>query len=109
MALAALTDTSPSGFHSRQIGGIMRRSRLAKGLHGEPRQRKAGPTAAAATGRGMTDDGDAKWRDNLQNAWAALRMIREAVETLGPPGILMSEEQFLPSTAPSRPMRQPRL
>ncbi|MGY4286423.1 hypothetical protein ACVWXO_005643 [Bradyrhizobium sp. LM2.7] len=40
----------------------------------------------------MTDS-DAIWRENLQNAWAALRMIRETVETLGPPGILISEEE----------------
>jgi hypothetical protein len=30
-----------------------------------------------------------------ENAWAALRMIRETVETLGPPGILPSEEAVL--------------
>lgn len=38
--------------------------------------------------------------DNLQNAWAALRMIRETVETLGPPGILISEEQVLAQYGP---------
>ena len=38
---------------------------------------------------------DAIWRENMQNAWAALRMIRETVETLGPPGILPSEEAVL--------------
>jgi hypothetical protein len=27
-----------------------------------------------------------QWQDNMQNAWAALRMIRETVETLGPSG-----------------------
>jgi hypothetical protein len=32
------------------------------------------------------------WRDNYQNALAALRMIRETVETLGPPGSLPSGE-----------------
>ena len=26
--------------------------------------------------------------ENYRNAWTALRMIREAVETLGPPGVL---------------------
>jgi hypothetical protein len=31
----------------------------------------------------------------MENAWAALRMIRETVETLGPPGILPSEEAVL--------------
>jgi len=30
-----------------------------------------------------------------ENSWAALRMIRETVETLGPPGILPSEEAVL--------------
>lgn len=43
----------------------------------------------------MTTDSDALCRENLQNARAALRMIRETVETLGPPGILISEEQVL--------------
>jgi hypothetical protein len=33
--------------------------------------------------------------DNDHNAWQALRMIREAVETLGPPGVLPSEEAVL--------------
>jgi len=33
--------------------------------------------------------------ENMQNAWAALRMIRDTVETLGPPGILPSEEAVL--------------
>lgn len=42
----------------------------------------------------MTDT-DALWRENMQNAWAALRMIHEAVETLGPPGVLIPEEQVL--------------
>jgi hypothetical protein len=36
-----------------------------------------------------------RWRDNYQNAWAALRMIREAIETLGPPGALPSNEAVL--------------
>ena len=31
----------------------------------------------------------------MQNAWAALRLIRQTVETPGPPGILISEEQVL--------------
>jgi hypothetical protein len=30
-----------------------------------------------------------------QNAWAAIRMIREAIERLGPPGALISEEAVL--------------
>ena len=33
--------------------------------------------------------------ENYRNAWTALRMIREAVETLGPPGIMPSEEAVL--------------
>ena len=33
--------------------------------------------------------------ENYRNAWQALRMIREAVETLGPPGVLPSEEAVL--------------
>jgi hypothetical protein len=36
-----------------------------------------------------------RWRDNLQNAWAALRMIRETIETLAPPGTLPSGEAVL--------------
>ncbi|MGY0573887.1 hypothetical protein ACTGJ9_024715 [Bradyrhizobium sp. RDM12] len=47
----------------------------------------------------MTDS-NAIWRENLQNAWAALRMIRETVETLGPPGILISEEEVLARYGP---------
>jgi hypothetical protein len=35
------------------------------------------------------------WRDNVQNGWAALRMIRETVETLGPPGALPSRDTVL--------------
>ena len=38
---------------------------------------------------------EVQWRDKQQNAWAALRMIHGTVETLGPPGTLMSEEQVL--------------
>jgi hypothetical protein len=32
------------------------------------------------------------WRDNYQNAWAALRMICETIEALGPPGALPPRE-----------------
>lgn len=32
---------------------------------------------------------------DLEPAWIALRMIRETLETLGPPGILPSEEAVL--------------
>jgi hypothetical protein len=35
------------------------------------------------------------WRENFQNALAALRMIRETIETLGPPGVLPSNEAVL--------------
>lgn len=34
-------------------------------------------------------------RETMQNAWHALRMIRETVETLGPPGILPLEDAVL--------------
>lgn len=30
-------------------------------------------------------------RTTMSNGWAALRMIRETIETLGPPGILPAE------------------
>jgi hypothetical protein len=30
-----------------------------------------------------------------ESTWAALRMIREVIETLGPPGVLISEEAVL--------------
>ena len=33
--------------------------------------------------------------ENYRNAWQALRMIREAIETLGSPGVLPSEEAVL--------------
>lgn len=35
-------------------------------------------------------------RTTMSNAWAALRMIRETIETLGPPGILPSEGVYGP-------------
>lgn len=38
---------------------------------------------------------------NLQEAWAALRMIREAVETLGPVGCMVSEEHTTCAVAPT--------
>ena len=43
----------------------------------------------------MKRDARAAARDNLRNAWAALRMIREAVEQLGPPGAMPSREAVL--------------
>jgi hypothetical protein len=36
-----------------------------------------------------------RWRDNYQNTLTALRMIRETIETLGPPGALPSGEAVL--------------
>jgi hypothetical protein len=38
--------------------------------------------------------------ENRENAWAALRLIRETVETLAPPGTLMSEEAVLAKYGP---------
>ena len=43
----------------------------------------------------MTDDERERWRANYRNAWAALRMIRETVESLGPLGALISSEAVL--------------
>jgi hypothetical protein len=40
----------------------------------------------------IDDEERERLRDNYQNAWAALRMIRETIETLGPPGALPSGE-----------------
>jgi hypothetical protein len=40
----------------------------------------------------MADDRYITLLANYRNAWAGLRMIREAVETLGPPGVLPSGE-----------------
>lgn len=34
------------------------------------------------------------YQANLEEAWTALRLIRETVETLGPPGCIQSEEQL---------------
>ncbi len=33
--------------------------------------------------------------ENYRNAWQALRMVRETIETLGPPGALPSVEAVL--------------
>jgi hypothetical protein len=33
--------------------------------------------------------------ENYRNAWQALRMVRETIETLGPPGALPSGEAVL--------------
>jgi hypothetical protein len=41
------------------------------------------------------DESTERWRENMQNAWVALRMIREAIQTLGPPGTLMSRDAVL--------------
>ena len=32
------------------------------------------------------------WKEQAQEAWSALRMIREAIEEVGPVGVLPSEE-----------------
>jgi hypothetical protein len=37
---------------------------------------------------------------DTMNTWAALRMIGEAIETFGPPGLLISEEQVLAQHGP---------
>ena len=38
--------------------------------------------------------------ENYRNAWLGLRMIREAVETLGPPGALLSQDGVLRKYGP---------
>jgi hypothetical protein len=43
---------------------------------------------------------EAVWRENLKTAWHALRMIREAVETLRPPGAVRAEEAVLATLGP---------
>jgi hypothetical protein len=43
----------------------------------------------------MDNEATERWRENMQNAWAALRMIRETIETLGPPGVLPSNDAVL--------------
>ena len=43
----------------------------------------------------MTEAEREIWRQGAQNGKAALRMIRETVETLGPVGVLMSEEAVI--------------
>lgn len=45
------------------------------------------------------------WVACNHNAWTALRMIREAVETLGPRGALRSEEAVLGTLGPE-PIRE---
>lgn len=42
----------------------------------------------------------ARLGDNYENAWAALRLVREAIETLGPVGALCSEEGTLIERGP---------
>lgn len=42
-----------------------------------------------------------QFRANLREAWAALAMIREAVETLGPVGAMPSEEAVNAFIAPT--------
>ena len=38
--------------------------------------------------------------ENYRNAWLGLRMIREAIETLGPTGALLSEDGVLRKYGP---------
>jgi hypothetical protein len=49
---------------------------------------------------GLDDEERERWRENYQNAWAALRMIRETIETLGPPGALPSRDTVLIELGP---------
>jgi hypothetical protein len=47
------------------------------------------------------EEGDREgWHEKYQNAWAALRMIRETIETLGPPGALPSRDTVLIELGP---------
>jgi hypothetical protein len=48
----------------------------------------------------VDDEKREPWRDNYQNALAALRMIRETIETLGPPGALPSRDTVLIERGP---------
>jgi hypothetical protein len=43
----------------------------------------------------MNDEEREPWRENYQNALVALRLIRETIETLGPLGVLPSNEAVL--------------
>jgi hypothetical protein len=43
----------------------------------------------------MNDEEREPFRENYQNALVALRMIRETIETLGPPGALPSRDTVL--------------
>ena len=45
--------------------------------------------------RERAEKSDAIWQENLQAAWAALQMVREAIETLGGVGALPSEDAVL--------------
>lgn len=51
--------------------------------------------AALSASPGSSAGADKMWRANLQNAWAAIRMIREAVEEFGPVASLESEDANL--------------
>jgi hypothetical protein len=50
---------------------------------------------ASATRWGIETGSPVPWRHKYQNAFAALRMIRETIETLGPPGALPSRDTVL--------------
>jgi hypothetical protein len=47
----------------------------------------------------MADDYE-RLLENYRNAWQGLRMIRETIETLGPPGALLSEHGVLRKYGP---------
>jgi hypothetical protein len=47
----------------------------------------------------MADDYE-RLLENYRNAWQGLRMIRETIETLGPPGALLSEDGVLRKYGP---------
>jgi hypothetical protein len=55
----------------------------------------APPEAALSASPSSSAGADKMWRANLQNAWAAIRMIREAVEEFGPVASLESEDANL--------------
>jgi hypothetical protein len=48
---------------------------------------------------GSPDD-EAEAEPHILDAWQALHLIRETVETLGPPGALISEDQVLAQYGP---------
>jgi hypothetical protein len=57
---------------------------------------------------GLNFQGEDIARENVQNAWAGLRMIRETIETLGPPGRCPPRKPFYACTGPNPFTRLPR-